>query len=470
MPYSEDFRKELLDAFFDSGQSIRRFAIDYGMNKNTLYAWAKVDPRYVVVKKSASWRRYTPEYKYKAIQMVIVEGLSTRKTAEIMGCKYGALVSTWVRAYKEKGVIGLEPPEEPIGRKKPETQKAEESNAPTLEEYVRELEAKNDKLEKENRRLKFEADVAHAIVKVRSKKEEGLDVSLLLNKEKTAIVDSLRPRYLLKELLEYLQLSASSYEYRKQIEGRPDKYAEEREVIIEAFLESNGIYGYRRVTVAANKGIVRRPISERVVRRIMNEEDLRAKQSKKNPYSSYKGETGNIARNIINREFGSEKPLSKVSTDVTEFKIAEQKIYLSPLIDLFSGEVISYSAGQHPTVKFVMDMFDEKTKALLKNAASLAHSDQGFQYQHVAYRSVLEELSCQQSMSRKGNCLDNSPVESFFARLKVEFYHDAKFASVKEFYQKLDEYIWWYNNKRIKMRLGGMSPVEYREAYLKAAS
>ena len=470
MGYSEEFKKDILGAFFQSGQSIRSFAADYGMSPNTLHLWAREDHRYVAVKKKAPWRQYSPEYKYKAVHTVIVEGLSARRVAEIMGCKYGAIVSSWVRAYKQKGVVGLEPPEQPIGKKKPGTERAKESKASSLEEYVRELEAENERLGKENERLRFEADVAHAMAEVRAKKEGGLDASLPSNREKTETIDSLRPKYLLKDLLCYLELAASSYEYRKQAEGRPDKYAKEREAVIEAFLESDGIYGYRRVAMAINKGNSGRSVSGRIVRRIMHEEGLKAKHSKRSPYSSYKGSAGRVAANTMNRDFKAEKPLAKVSTDVTELKVAQQKVYLSPLIDLFSGEVVSYSSGQHPTVEFVMGMFDEETRAKLRESQCLAHSDQGFQYQHIAYCSVLKELGCEQSMSRKGNCLDNSPVQSFFARLKVEFYYGSRFASIEDFYQKLDNYIWWYNNKRIKMGLGGMSPVEYREAYLRAAS
>ena len=469
MGYSSDFKMEILDAFFESGSSLRKFADEYGMSKNTLYLWAREDPRYVVVHEKAPWRKYPPEYKYKAVQMVIVDGLSSHKVAEIMGCKHGPLVSNWVRAYRQKGMIGLEPPEQPIGKKKPDTPKAKKSRTSSLEEYARELEAENERLTKENNRLKFEADVAHAIAEVKSKKDGGLDTSLLSNTEKTEVIDSLRPKYLLRNLLAYLALAPSSYEYCQQIKDRPDKYATERVLVTEEFLVNNGIYGYRRVTASINKNNVDHQLSERIVRNIMQEEDLKGKQARKR-YNSYKGEAGKTANNVLNRKFKAEKPLEKITTDVTEFKVLRQKVYLAPLLDLCTGEVLSYSAGQHPTVEFVIGMFSPEVRELLPGNDCLAHSDQGFQYQHVAYQALLEELGCTQSMSRKGNCFDNAPAESFFGHLKVEFFHGEKFDSIEQFYKKLDDYIWWYNNKRIKMGLGGLSPVEYRELLLRPAA
>ena len=469
MGYSNDFKKEILDVFFESKSSLRKFAAEYGISKNTLYLWAREDSRYVVVHEKASWRKYPPEYKYRAVQMVIVDGLSSHKVAEIIGCKHGPLVSNWVRAYRQKGMIGLEPPEQPIGKEKPDTVLARQSETSSLEEYVRELETENEKLTRDNDRLRFEADVAHAIAEVKSKKDGGLDVSMLSNTEKAEVIDSLRPKYLLKDLLVYLAMAPSSYEYCQQIKDKPDKYALERVLVIEEFLDNNGIYGYRRITASINKNTDDQQISERIVRRIMREEDLKGKQSHKR-YNSYKGQAGKTAGNILNRKFKALRPLEKITTDVTEFKILRQKVYLAPLLDLCTGEVLSYSAGQHPTVEFVIGMFNREARKLLNGKGCLAHSDQGFQYQHIAYQALLEELGCTQSMSRKGNCFDNAPAESFFGHLKVEFFYDEEFESIEQFYEKLDKYIWWYNNKRIKMSLGGLSPVEYRESLTRLAA
>jgi len=469
MVYSSEFKMEIVDAFFESNLSLRKFAAEYGMSKNTLHLWARDDVRYQVVKKQASWRRYPPEFKYRAVQMVIVEGLSSHKVAEIMGCGHGALVSGWVRTYRQKGVIGMEHPDKPIGKKKPDTPKAKLSDASSLEEYARELEAENERLAKENERLRFEADVAHAIVEVKSKKDGGLNVSLISNTEKTEVIDSLRPKYTLKSLLVYLEIAPSSYEYCQQIKSRPDKYEHERVLIIDEFLNNKGIYGYRRITASINKADGEQQISKRIVRRIMREEDLKGKQTRRR-YNSYKGKVGKVAGNVLGRNFKAKGPLEKVVTDVTEFKVLRQKIYLAPLLDLYSGEVLSYSVGQHPTVEFILDMFNPEVREKLSSSNCTAHSDQGFQYQHISYQALLEQLGCTQSMSRRGNCLDNAPAESFFGHLKVEFFYDEEFESIEQFYKKLDEYIWWYNNTRIKMGLGGLSPVEYRESSTRLAA
>lgn len=465
MGYSKEFKTEILDAFFESKQSLRKFADDYGMSRNTLYLWAKGDPRYEAVHAKAPWRKYSPEFKYKAVQMVIVDGLSSHKTAEMMGCKHGPMVSTWVRAYKKKGMIGSGPPEQPTGKKRPETKKAKRSKTASLEEYARELETENERLEKEARKLKFGAGVAHATAEVRLKKGSGLDTTLLSNVEKTEIIDVLRPKHSLKGLPAYLELAPSSYEYCKQIQGRADKYACEREAIIEVSFDAKETYGYRRVAAGVAGDYEEVRVSERVARRIMREESLCARQTRKRSYSSYKGEVGKAAKNVLCGSFKATKPLEKIASDVTGFKVARQKTCLSHLIDLYAGEALSYSVGPRPAVEFVLDMFDEQTRGLLKESSCITHTDQGFQYQHIAYRSLLEELGCTQSMSRKGNCLDNAPAESFFGHLKTEFYYGRKFKTVEQFIEDLDEYIWWYNNKRIKMRLDGQSPVQYRQAY-----
>ena len=192
----------------------------------------------------------------------------------------------------------------------------------------------------------------------------------------------------------------------------------------------------------------------------MKELSLKGKQ-RRNKYKSYKGEIGRIAPNILNREFKSNRPYEKLATDVTEFAVCDDKVYLSPVIDMYNNEIVSYSISLSPNFNQTREMLDKLIDRLPKNTKPILHSDQGWQYQMKEYQRILKENNIQQSMSRKGNCLDNSIMENFFGRLKMEMFYGEKFKSVNTFIDKLKEYIYYYNNERINLKLK-MSPVQYR--------
>lgn len=190
--------------------------------------------------------------------------------------------------------------------------------------------------------------------------------------------------------------------------------------------------------------------------------NLRGKQSKNGKYRSYKGEVGKVADNILNRDFNAAKPFEKLATDVTEFKVCDDKVYLSPVLDLFNREIVSYSISLSPNLQQVRDMLQGLFSKLPNDAKPIFHSDQGWQYQHTEYQRLLTEHNIRQSMSRKGNCMDNGAMENFFGRLKVEMFYGQKFKSVHDFIEALNNYIYYYNNERISLKLKGMSPVQYR--------
>ena len=188
---------------------------------------------------------------------------------------------------------------------------------------------------------------------------------------------------------------------------------------------------------------------------------LQAKQ-RKAKYKSYKGEVGKVADNLLKRNFTAKKPFEKPTTDVTEFSVCNEKVYLSPIMDLYNREIISYSISLSPNLEQIREMLNGLFEKLPENAKPLFHSDQGWQYQHAEYQRLLKEHNITQSMSRKGNCMDNGAMENFFGRLKVEMFYGEKFESVNAFIEKLHEYIYYYNNERISRKLKGMSPVQYR--------
>ena len=179
-------------------------------------------------------------------------------------------------------------------------------------------------------------------------------------------------------------------------------------------------------------------------------------------YRSYRGEIGKVAPNILNRDFKANEPNKKWATDLTEFSLFGEKLYLSPIIDLFNGEVVSYNISSKPTFHQVMDMIEKAFSKIPNNTNLILHSDQGWQYQMKQYQHALNKKGIIQSMSRKGNCLDNSLVENFFGLLKSELLYLQKFESIEHFKQELVEYIDYYNNRRIKCKLKGLSPVQYR--------
>lgn len=203
-------------------------------------------------------------------------------------------------------------------------------------------------------------------------------------------------------------------------------------------------------------------LNHKTVLKLMRILDLKGKQRKNEKYHSYKGEVGKVADNILKRDFHASKPFEKLTTDVTQFKVCDEKVYLSPVMDLYNREIVSYSISTSPNLWQIRDMLDGLFAKLPADASPVFHSDQGWQYQHAEYQRLLAEHNITQSMSRKGNCMDNGAMENFFGRLKVEMFYGEKFENVNVFIDELKRYIDYYNYERISMKLKGMSPVQYR--------
>jgi len=185
-------------------------------------------------------------------------------------------------------------------------------------------------------------------------------------------------------------------------------------------------------------------------------------------YRSYKGEVGHTAPNVLKRQFEATGANQKWVTDVTEFNVSGEKLYLSPVMDLYNGEIIAFETAKRPAFELVSSMLKKALAKLKTNDRPVLHSDQGWQYRMPAYKRALREKQIVQSMSRKGNCLDNAAMESFFAVLKSEFFYLNKFSSVETLQTGLKRYIRYYNHDRIKMKLKGLSPVQYRTQPLAA--
>ena len=205
-------------------------------------------------------------------------------------------------------------------------------------------------------------------------------------------------------------------------------------------------------------------LNHKTVQRLMQEMNLKSKV-RRVKYRSYRGEVGKTAPNILNRDFEALRPNQKWATDVTEFKVADRKAYLSPIIDMFNGEIIAYTISDRPDLKMVMDMMHSAKRKIKDTNGVMLHSDQGWHYQHMQYQQTLKKYGITQSMSRKGNCLDNAVMENFFGIMKSELLYLQQFSDMEVFKRELRKYINYYNNDRIKLKLNGKSPVQYRTLY-----
>lgn len=269
----------------------------------------------------------------------------------------------------------------------------------------------------------------------------------------------LRPSHPLPLLLRAAGLSRSTFYYQVQIIESGDERAGLKDRIRAIFDRHKGRYGYRRITAALRQaGDI---VNHKVVQRLMIGMGLKSLVRAKK-YKSYRGTVGKIAPNELKRDFQAQRPNQKWVTDVTEFKVNGKKLYLSPVMDLYNGEIVAYQTSAHPVLTMVTSMLHKAFRRLSPSEAPLLHSDQGWQYQQLSYRQLLAGQAMTQSMSRKGNCLDNAAMESFFGTLKAEFFHLNRFDSIEQLKRGIDRYIHYYNHHRIKLKLKGLSPVQYR--------
>lgn len=249
----------------------------------------------------------------------------------------------------------------------------------------------------------------------------------------------------------------------------PDKELEDK---IQEIRHQHKDYGYRRMTgELKNQGFC---VNKKKVQRIMQNLKLQVtaftRRSRK--YSSYKGTVGTIAPNRIRRRFSTNIPHQKITTDTSEFKYYEvdaqgykimNKLYLDPFLDMFNGEIISYSISKHPSAKQILKAQAEAIKITADCPYRRTfHSDQGWAYQMNKYGNRLKQERIFQSMSRKGNCLDNAVMENFFGLLKQEIYYGVAYDSYEALKSAIEKYIKCYNGRRIKEKLGRKSSVQYR--------
>ena len=395
--------------------------------------------------------KFTPQFRRK----IVLEIEDGDKTFSEIVREYNlnqATLCRWLKIYRTEGLEGL----------------AKLSNGGRVKGKLykkrgQEILEKKKKLDKDEqiRLLKMENEYYKKMVELlTSENEKKKEPS---NKQKAKIIHQMKEEhkgYKIRELLKIAGLKRSTY-YEIINRKEKDKYNKIKERILKIYEENNGIYGYRRIKKTLEKEQVK--ISNKLVSKLMKELGIRGKRSnQKSKYNSYPGEKGQVVENLLERKFKAEKENEKWVTDISEFKINGEKLYLSPLMDLYNDEIISYELTKSPTIEVVKRMVAKGKRRLKEGENPILHTDQGCQYRSASYQKYLKENNIRPSMSKKGTCLDNAKAENLFSIIKNEFYYIQKFKDEKDFRKKIDEYIKYYNEKRIKERLNWMSPVEYR--------
>ena len=461
--YSFEFKKEIVVAYLSGKGGFGSLAKDYGIpNKAQIYRWVKAYQKLGDdgLRRARSINNYSFKYKISVVELYLSSDLSYQELALKEGINSPALIGKWVNAFQIAGPDALRPRMK--GRKKT-LDNIKKGVTDTSVEHVKELEDELLKLKIENaflkelRRLRLEDEAKN---------------------ERTAqVINSLRRQFKLKDLLSYTGMPKATFMYwQKRLDREnPDKELEEKIVEIR---KANKDYGYRRmVGELRNQGYL---VNKKKVQRIMQKLELQVTSftRKSRKYSSYKGKVGTVAPNRINRRFHTHIPHQKVTTDTTEFKYYEiasnghmtmHKLYLDPFMDMCNGEILSYSMDKCPSAKNVMNALEQAIEITADCPYRRTfHSDQGWAYQMKVYSHRLKEERIFQSMSRKGNCHDNSVMENFFGLLKQEMYYGVVYYSYEELKSAIERYIKYYNEQRIKERLGWMSPVQYRLSLLVA--
>ena len=335
-------------------------------------------------------------------------------------------------------------------------------NIDELRSEVERLNAQADELKRQVYRLQLEKDVLEKAAEI-IKKEQGVSLKTLTNREKAMVIGALRESYPLKDLLSVFSMAKSSYSYQRSVLNAQDKYKELRISVRTSFDDSGHAYGYRRIHAdLRNTG---NKVSEKVIRRIMKDEGLAVYHGRKRHYSSYQGEISPAVPNRLNRDFHADKPNEKWLTDITEFSIPAGKVYLSPIIDCFDGLPVSWTIGSSPNAELVNTMLDAAVMTL-HGEHPIVHSDRGAHYRWPGWIERMDNARLIRSMSKKGCSPDNSACEGFFGRLKNEMFygHSWKDVSIEQFIECINNYIKWYSEKRIKLTLGGKSPLNYRRS------
>ncbi|WP_154581779.1 IS3-like element IS1664 family transposase [Yersinia enterocolitica] len=446
--YTTEFKRQVVLHFLNSDDGARRTARLFGLDHGTVRLWTEHWKASGENGFTITTKKYSAAFKEAVLLWMQDNHQSSRKAAAKFNIATACTINRWARLYREGGIIALR--NKPRGRPTMSGKKkhsAQEATAPYPE--FRSIEEELEYLRAENAYFK---------------KAACLDSGEAA--EKTRIITELRHLYKLATLLYVAELPRSTFYWQVKSSGREETYADEKQRIKTLFHHHKGRYGYRRITLALrNEG---GSLNHKTVRKLMRQQQL-ASNLRRKKYQSYQGAYGKVVPNILARKFTAEAPNQKWVTDVTEFNVRGKKLYLSPVLDLYNSEVVAWQMDTHPGMNLIDKMLDDALQKLNSGDEPVLHSDQGWQYQMASYQKRLGSGEVKQSMSRKGNCLDNAVIENFFGLLKTECWHNEKYEDVEQLKKAVDEYIHYYNNERIKVKLNGLSPVQYRNQAMSTA-
>ena len=426
----------------------------YHLNLSTVVYITRLADRHGVGVFNHEFTDYSPEFKKNAVKRVLLNGETKVSVSIDLGLTTTCQIRDWVNKVKENGYTSLERMRGWQWHEKEDNGGTRERKQGTpreeLEAYNRELIRKKiECLSFSKRKIKKE-DIAKVITELR----QELKCSLVF------ILDTIKAND------KFPQITKSDYYYQLSKTDKDTKNDDIMNRIISIFYEHKQRYGYRRITLQLKKEGFN--INDKKVRRLMSRMGLKAKKRNKRRYSSYKGTVGKIADNLIQRDFFANKPNEKWYSDITEFNHFGTKIYLSPILDGYAGDIVSYEISKSPNLKQVTDMVNEAFNKYDDLSNLIFHTDQGWQYQHESYQKLLTDKGVKQSMSRKGNSIDDGLMENFFGLLKTEMYYDQEdeYKTIDDLIKAIEDYIYYYNNDRIKSRLKGLTPIEYRNQAL----
>ncbi len=389
-------------------------------------------------------KEVSPDMKLIALRRCFQDGEDVRLVAEEFGVSRQS-IHKWRRKVESHGVISL------MNKSK------KKIHDPAILDQVNRVTQDTDeiiKLKRELKALRIELDILKEAMNL-LKKDKGIGFLRIRNKEKFMIINALKERYQLNELLPIINIARSSYHYHLNRSKCESKYKRIRLKIKEIYENNHSVYGYRRIKISLeNQGL---KVSEKVIQRLMKEMELTPKYTKKRrKYSSYQGEISEAPRNILNRDFSSEYPNQKWLTDITEFALANEKVYLSSLVDCFDGKIVSWNTSITPDSQLANQSLINACKTLKKEDRVIIHSDRGAHYRWSEWIHITQKNNLIRSMSKKGCTGDNAACEGVFGRIKNECFYgkDFKEYDSQEFIQYLDGYLTWYNENRIKLKFG----------------
>ncbi|WP_400190029.1 IS3 family transposase [uncultured Selenomonas sp.] len=464
--YSTECKLKVVQEYLAGHGSYETLSKRYHVPRTPLQRWVKAYKTFGVdgLKPSHTKKIYTFECKRSAVECYLLTGASYQDVATMFGLNNSTLLVRWTKEYRSGGVDAL--CSKPKGRVPTmPKQRKERLQDMSQDETAQQLKALQD----ENLRLRIE--VAY-FKRTQEAASAGKDAE-----QKARIVHSLRGEFQLKDILAVIEFSKATYMYWQKKFAQPE-VPDEREQRILAIRKEHKDYGYRRLWAQLRNLGYR--INRKTVQRIVQKLGLQVHSftHRTRKYSSYRGSVGTVADNLLNRRFKTSIPHQKITTDTSEFKYWLQgedgksvahKLYFDPYMDLFNNEIVSFHIGQTPSAAGIQAVLEEAIRVTSDCPYRRTfHSDQGWAYQMKSYTKRLKEERIFQSMSRKGNCLDNSVMENFFGLLKQEIYYGRVYHSYEELKTAIEEYIVYYNEHCIKKALGWLSPAQYRRKHLAA--